>query len=423
MTRAFWVWLHRWAGLAMALFLIIVGLTGSVLAFREELDVWLNPELLTVAKRDAPMLDGFVLREKAAALYPEAQLDEIPLDIKPGRSVRFVTGPPLTADDFMAKAIEFYLDPYTGEKLGERNLWSGPSLARKDIISFLYRLHFALALPWSTGELGATLLGITALVWTIDCFIAFYLTFPLRWWVNGGAVAGAKSWWSRWKPAWLIKFNAGAYRINFDIHRAFGLWTWLMLFVFAWSSVGFNLNQVYKPVMQTLFGLSGPMAGLPAREEPLDHPRLGWREAYTTGHALLGDEARQHGFVIEKETYLSFDRGQGVYVILAQSSLDGEKSSRTSVTFDADTGAMLQAAWPGSGPETAGDVLTRWLYWIHLAAVFGLPMQIFVCTMGFVITALSATGIYIWWKKRQARKFSKVHRGVAADLLQAETAE
>ncbi|HXW71113.1 MAG TPA: PepSY-associated TM helix domain-containing protein [Methylocella sp.] len=415
MTRAFWVWLHRWAGLAMALFLIIVGLTGSVLAFRDELDVWLNPELLTVTPRDAPLLDGFVLREKAAALYPETQFDDVPLDIKPSRSVPFVTGPPLIADDYMAKAVVFYLDPYTGEKLGERNSWSGPSLAHKDIISFLYRLHFALALPWSTGELGATILGITAFVWTIDCFVGFYLTFPLRWRVNGDAPPGAKSWWSRWKPAWLIKLNAGAYRINFDIHRAFGLWTWLMLFIFAWSSVGFNLSQVYKPVMQTLFGLSQPMAaGLPARAEPLDHPRLGWREAYATGHALLGEQARQHGFVIEKEKYLNFDRDQGVYVISAQSSLDGEKSFRTSVTFDADTGAMLQAAWPGSTSEPAGDVLTRWLYWLHLAAVFGLPMQIFVCIMGFVITALSVTGVYIWWKKRRARRFSNERRGAAA---------
>ncbi len=29
MQRAFRVWLHRWAGLAIAAFLIVVGLTGS----------------------------------------------------------------------------------------------------------------------------------------------------------------------------------------------------------------------------------------------------------------------------------------------------------------------------------------------------------------------------------------------------------
>ena len=77
-------------------------------------------------------------------------------------------------------------------------------LAKKDIISFLYRLHMSLALPASTGSLGGYILGVTALVWTIDCFVSFYLTFPLS--RRERASSSAKSWWSRWKPAWLIKF-------------------------------------------------------------------------------------------------------------------------------------------------------------------------------------------------------------------------
>ncbi len=45
MTRALFVWLHRWTRLLMAAFLIIVGLTGSLLAFWGELNHWLTPEL------------------------------------------------------------------------------------------------------------------------------------------------------------------------------------------------------------------------------------------------------------------------------------------------------------------------------------------------------------------------------------------
>ncbi|MCY3929250.1 MAG: PepSY-associated TM helix domain-containing protein [Acidobacteria bacterium] len=40
--------LHRYAGLTLALFLVIVGLTGSALAFYEELDAWLNSDLMHV---------------------------------------------------------------------------------------------------------------------------------------------------------------------------------------------------------------------------------------------------------------------------------------------------------------------------------------------------------------------------------------
>jgi len=413
MVRQAFVFIHRWVGLAMTLFLVIVGLTGSVLAFREELDTWLNPELLTVAKRDAPLLDGFTLREKAAALYPYERFDDVPLHIQPDRSVRFSQMPGMKPEDnMMEKIAEFYLDPYTGEKLGERPIWSSPSLERKNIISFLYRLHFSLASPWGGWyvgghSVGAFILGVTALVWTIDCFIAFYLTFPLRWRLSGDGSRPAKSWWSRWKPAWLIKLNAGAYRMNFDVHRAFGLWTWAMLFVFAWSSVALNLGEVYTPTMKLLFGSPEQTANAPAPAKPVETPALGSREAYARGNALLHAEAKRRRLSIERENDLSLNRDSGVYTLSARSSGDVTKTGMTTVSFDADTGELREASFPGDPPpKNTGDVITSWLIWLHVAAVFGLSMQIFVCVMGLVITALCATGVYIWWKKRKARMYS-----------------
>jgi hypothetical protein len=39
MIRHFCVWLHRWAGLAMAGFLVVVGLIGSLLGFDIEIEI------------------------------------------------------------------------------------------------------------------------------------------------------------------------------------------------------------------------------------------------------------------------------------------------------------------------------------------------------------------------------------------------
>ena len=398
-TRSFWVWLHRWAGLAMAGFLIVVGLTGSVLAFREEIDTWLNPELLTVAKRDAPLLDPVILREKAAALHPGALIDTVPLRREPDRAVAFTLAPGV--GHFMSNFIQVYLDPYTGEKLGERVLWSGPTLARQDIVSFLYRLHFSLSLPWSTGSLGGYILGVTALVWTIDCFVSFYLTFPLNRSKGGEARASRKSWAQRWKPAWLIKWSGGFYRINFDVHRAFGLWTWAMLFVFAWSSVAFNLSEVYRPVMSLAFDMRSASDELPALDTPLERPALSWSDALARGRALMAETAAQRGFHILREESLDLDREHGVYLLSVHSSWDASKEAATILAFDANTGAFKGQR--GAGSEGVGQTITLWLVWLHMAQVFGLPMKIFVCVMGLVIAALSITGIYIWWKKRSAR--------------------
>jgi uncharacterized iron-regulated membrane protein len=40
--------------------------------------------------------------------------------------------------------------------------------------------------------------------------------------------------------------------------------------------------------------------------------------------------------------------------------------------------------------------------------------------LGLVITMLSVTGVYIWWKKRPARQFSKAHCGGAAEAARIE---
>ncbi len=422
MTRHFWVLFHRYAGLAMTIFLIIVGLTGSVLAFKDELDVWLNPDLLRVEARDVPMLDSLVLNGIAEASKPGMRFDQVSLNIKPGRSFEvaltpriksaavkeLVTLPGILAgysDEAGSTAI--YLNPYTGKTLGERNLTKGLH-GRRDIIWFLYRLHMTLALPANYAGLGARVLGVVTLVWTLDCFVSFFLTLPKRQQV---CTASGRSWWARWSPAWRVKWKASAVRINFDLHRAFGLWTWAMLFIFAWSSVCFNLEEVYTPVMNTLFGApleaEADPASIPTptvRPPLTGEPKMGWYKARDRGRVLLNEKAHKEGFTIKHETILVIDRETARYTLCADTLVKTE-DSQACVEFDADTGAALpeqpQTTSNLEQENRLSDTITWWVTMLHMAQVFGLPMKIFVCVMGLVITMLSVTGVYIWWKKRK----------------------
>jgi uncharacterized iron-regulated membrane protein len=79
----------------------------------------------------------------------------------------------------------------------------------------------------------------------------------------------ARSFWARWKPAWLVKTNASTYRLNFDLHRAGGLWLWGVLLVFAWSSVYMNLwDTVYTHATRLVFTYHEPWTELPLLETP-----------------------------------------------------------------------------------------------------------------------------------------------------------
>ena len=77
---------------------------------------------------------------------------------------------------------EVFIDPVTGEKVGKRE-WGAPwPISRENFVSFLYVLHYTLYIPemWGIDHWGLWLMGGIALIWTVDCFVGFYLTLPVR---------------------------------------------------------------------------------------------------------------------------------------------------------------------------------------------------------------------------------------------------
>jgi uncharacterized iron-regulated membrane protein len=153
---------------------------------------------------------------------------------------------------------------------------------------------------------------------------------------------------------------------------------------------------------------------MPTPTHPEDQPsKLDWRAAQAVGERLMEEQASQHDFAVGRPLSFSFDPFSGTYTYSVRSSLDvNEVRGGVTIVFDGDDGALRHLELPTS--ERSGNTVSAWLAALHLANVFGLPYRIFVCVLGVVITMLSVTGVYIWWKKRKARIFSKAHRGVAA---------
>ena len=385
MVRQFFVFIHRWAGLAMTVFLILVGLTGSLLAFKTDVERLICPRIYATPRPGVPPLDIATLAERAQAMVPQGQVVTVGIEEPDQALVVFEPrDDPATDKPYELGFVQMFVDPWTGEELGRRRP-GDLSEGLINLMPFIWSLHGHLALPRIGG---GKVLGIVALVWTIDCFIGFYLTLP----------ASTGGFWRRWKPAWLVKWKAGAYRLNFDLHRAGGLWVWLMLLVFAWSSVMLNLySEVYVPVTRAVFDYV-PLSGHKRGTNP-SPPRLDFRAALSTGERLMVEQATKNGFSVQRAVLLY--RMGGVYTYDVKSSRDiTDKLGLTHISFAGDTGALISVDLPG---EHSGNTVSEWLRALHTADVFGLPYRIFVCVLGLIITMLSVTGVYIWWKKRKAR--------------------
>lgn len=402
--RGYLVIWHRWVGLAMAVFLVVAGFTGAVIAFEEEADGWLNPHLLHPAwQAGGAPLNAYALREVAQRQAPAGMLvDELLLHVEAGESAAFrlIPGPSVDGKASPLLADEMFVHPQTGAMLGMR--LRGDSLfERETLVGFLYKLHYSLALPGNSGRL---IFGIIAVLWTLDSMVAFYLTLPRR------QQAAKSSFLSRWKPAWLIKWQAGATRINFDLHRAFGLWLCVALLMFAWSSVMFNLReQVYMPVMKAMFAFDLSWRAIPPLAQPLTREPMPWPQAHAMARHAMQRFSAERGLKVDFEDRLRLDRQRGLYAYFVHSNADLRSDrGNTAILIDAATGE-IKGWWLPTG-DKAGNTISNWLGALHMGQVFGLPYRIFVSFCGLALVLVSVTGVLIWWKKRRGKPSRRAAR-------------
>ena len=289
---------------------------------------------------------------------------------------------------------QFFVNPYTGDVQGSRR-WGDITQGSKNLMPFVYRLHYSLALD----DIGILLFGVVALLWTLDCFVGAYLTFPPR--RQAKPTARRRSWFARWKKSWLIR-TTKLFSFVFTWHRASGLWLWAILFVFAWSAVAFNLDEVYRPVMRTLFPMNEQAYKLlPKLEEPRKTPRLSFAEAHRIGKAMMEEQAVLQDFRIFEGHGLRYDASHGVYRYRVRSSRDiSDRYPGTTLWLDGDTGRFV--AFEAPTGERLGNTVSSWLVHLHLGSISagGLLYRIFVSFVGLAVAVLSITGVWIWWKKR-----------------------
>jgi uncharacterized iron-regulated membrane protein len=303
----------------------------------------------------------------------------LPLDFAPGEAaVVRVDGKPYD---------QVFTDPNTGRILGKRH-WGDCCFARDRIVPFLYLTHYSLSMP---GSWGIVLMGIVSLIWALDCFVGFMLTLPR-----------GEPFFRKWLPSWMIKTGVSAHRVNVDLHRASGLWLWVVLFVVALSGVALNLpDQVFRPLV-SVFSPLKPSALEVAGSRFQAKPKpalLSFDDAIARAKAIANRPFKTTG-VLHYAAYGAYGVG---FSSPGENGHDGLGSSW--IYLDDRTGKMLTADMVGEG--SAGDVFLQAQYPLHSGRILGLTGRIVVSVTGLVVAGLSVTGVLIWFKKRRAAAVHK----------------
>jgi uncharacterized iron-regulated membrane protein len=406
--------LHRWAGLLIAGFLFISGVTGAVISWDHELDELLNPQL-TKTSSNGPTQPVLALVQAVQTRHPQMQVLSAPMAAEPGHSLAFYVEPrlnPATGALYPAPYNQVFVDPVTGAELGVRNWGAAWPITRETFVSFLYQLHYTLHLPhlWGIESWGVWLMGGIALIWAIDCFVGLCLTLPRRRRTAARALPTTcaqarpmtKSWWQRWRPAWLIRLNGSRTQLNFDLHRALSLWTWLLLFTIAFTAFSLNLyREVFFPMMSLVSDVTPSPFDLRTPSGPTKPltPTL----TYADVLAKATPEAAQRGWQ-EPVGRLSYGPEFGIYTVAfyrPQTEQGAGGVGPHQLYFDGLTGAVLGERQPWKG--SAADIFVQAQFPLHSGRILGTPGRIVISLMGLIVATLSVTGVLVWWRKRSAR--------------------
>lgn len=391
--------LHRWAGLFIAVFLFISGLTGAIISWDHELDEWLNPHIYEQQQSDGNTQSPLDLIEQLEKNDSRLNVTGFPLALEPGHNLLLEVDArinPETGKPFDLDFNQIALDPVSGEIRAAR-MWGEISLHRENILPFLYKLHYSMHIPELFDiELGIIFMGIVGFIWMIDCFIALWISFPSV---------------QSWRKSFTFRWQQGGYKLNFDLHRSGGVWIWAMLLIISISSVSMNLYlEVMRPIVSAFSSLTpDPFAS--RTPNPHDKPIIPLIDRREIVQIAIEEAQRRNwnepiGRVFYAAEY-------GIYGVTFHEPGEDHVNyglGNSWLYFDGQNGSYLSYRIPGEG--STGDIFLEAQFPLHSGRILGLPGRILVSMLGILVAILSVTGVVIWQRKRYVR--AKINRSLRA---------
>jgi len=370
--RAALLFAHRWFGLAAALWLGFLGLSGAVLVYYDELDRAFNPDWRLVEQATGPALPLDPLVRAAEARMPGSYVRFVDLPNSPERYLELTFMPRAEALTPDQAGWQAFMDPYSGAWLGARR-FGDLRFDRRHILDVIYQLHADLML----GAAASWCLGLLALLWIFDHVAGAALSFPIA---------------ARWRESFRIRRKVSGHKRTFDLHRAGGLWLLPVTLTMGVTGLSFTWPESFEAALRTITSdRPSVYANLPDRTEPVFAPQINVDQAIAAAEAHGGAKA---------DLVVVFP-GKGVYRVDLFDPRDLNSFGARIVFIDMQSGAVLgDQHLRDEGP---GHGILAWMLPLHNGRAFGDLGRLLAFLGGLGVCVLSFTGIALFLHRRASR--------------------
>lgn len=373
--------LHLWLGMASGLVIIILGITGCIYTFIDEIRpvVYHDRIFITEPAADVKMLPLQELKMTAQkALNKEVPLMDIEIftDRKHSMVFRYRNRNDNANlySNYFINYDKVYLNPYTGAIVKVEN-------SKWEFFNVVVMLHCTLLL----GHFGKQVI-----TWATIIFIIMLLSGLILWWPSNKA-ASKKRFKFSWKPTTSWR------RRNYDLHQIAGFYIFIIALFVALSGLSMILPKLDSAI-QYLVDLgrtnqqpsmlhTSHMGGNPDKIQEKD----GVLNEIAEHAALMNPAAVKYRIFTPKTAndplIIKNYRAQSTHYPYLQDQYSQSTARHIATTYFSDL--------------SAGAKVHEITYDIHVGALLGIPGKILVFLASLITASLPISGFLIWKGRRK----------------------
>lgn len=369
---------HTYAGIIAGFVLLITSLTGSVLVYEAEIDMYLNPSLFPAERSDFP-------KKNFEAIYTELKsqvaagdtIHYIYRDIKRNGVYTVMTQNP----------EQYIVDPYTAKVISKRDYASS-------FTGFVRELHTTLLVP----QIGKYLVGVSALM----CFVL--MVTGLRLWLPKKL--------KHLKDRLWVNPKHKAKRVNYDLHNTLGFYFSPFVSIISLTGAMITFNQFL------ILGLFVINFAMPADLQKVFEPK----SEYVVNAKPLTLSAIEEKVKTYKPDgiVMAFDfphDSAGAFAVdVYEKTPYNAEGHRSRIAVDQYSGAEIYDT-DTALPQTS-RLYIDWLTALHFGTFGGAVTRVLALIACLVVATLFISGFIIWlprWKKQKKQPESQQELELAED--------
>lgn len=365
--------IHLWLGLLSGIIVFILGITGCIYAFIDEIKPLVYADRYFVSPNGKERLPVSQLLRSAQNEYSANKpVSAIEIFNSKDRSLRFRAYRESTNEgvwywDRKDYYESVFIDPYTGEVVATEN-------SEFEFFRIILYLHWSLLL---SNEIGQPIVGIATIIFIISLLTGLIL------WKPKNKSAARQRYWFRWKST--TKWR----RKNYDLHNITGFYAMVFMLIigltglvwaFSWfdDSVQWlaNAGRTYESPPPVFSDTSGSKSDL-----PID--------------IIFANVSLRHKDAEAYHIYLPVSK-QGVINVLIKTQ---PVYDNVTEQYDQYNGKLLKSH--EFSEKNIGEALRSLNYDIHTGSILGIAGKVLAFFASLIAASLPVSGFLIWWGRKK----------------------